>query len=85
MNQVSIGSDNGLAPIRRQAIILTYAGLLSTGTLPTNFTEILIKIQNFSFMKMHMKISSAKWRPFCLSLNELTWINLVSQNNVSTK
>ena len=23
--------------------------------------------------KMHLKISSAKWRPFCLSLNVLTW------------
>ena len=30
-----------------------------------NFSEILIKIQNFSFTKMHLKISSAKWRPFC--------------------
>ena len=29
MNQVSIGSDNGLPPIRRQAIISTNAGLLS--------------------------------------------------------
>ena len=27
--------------------------------------EILIKIQNFSFTKMHLKISYAKWRPFC--------------------
>ena len=24
-----------------------------------------IKIHNFSFAKMHLKISSAKWRPFC--------------------
>ena len=31
----------------------------------TNFGEILITIQNFSFMKMHLKISSAKWPPFC--------------------
>ena len=29
VNQVSIGSDNGLAPIRRQDIIWTSAGLLS--------------------------------------------------------
>ena len=39
---VSIGSDNGLALIRRQAIIYTNAGLLSTGPLETNFSEILI-------------------------------------------
>ena len=44
MNQVSIGSDNGLSPIRRQAIIWTNAGLLSIGPLETNFSEILIKI-----------------------------------------
>ena len=35
-----------------QAIIETNAGLLSIGPLGTNFSEILIKIQNFSFMKM---------------------------------
>ena len=36
-----------------------------------NFSDILIKIQNFSFMKMHMKLSSAKWRPFCSGGDEL--------------
>ena len=30
-----------------------------------NFSEILIKIQNIPFTKMHLKISSAKWRSFC--------------------
>ena len=30
------------------------------------------KIQNFSFMKMHPKASSAKWRPFCPGGDELT-------------
>ena len=32
VNMVSIGSDNGLSPIRHQAIIKTNAGLLSIGT-----------------------------------------------------
>ena len=72
MNQVSIGSDNGLLPIQHQAIILTNAGLLSIRPLGTNFSEILITIQNFSFMKMHLKISSVKWRPFCPEGYELT-------------
>ena len=31
----------------------------------TNFSEILIKIQNFSFTKIHLKMPSAKWCPFC--------------------
>ena len=62
VNRVNTGSDNGLAPIRRQAIIWTNAGLLSIGPSGTNISEILIKIQNFSFKKMHLKILSAKMR-----------------------
>ena len=61
-----IGSDNGLAPSRRQAIIWTNAGILLIEPLGTNFSEILILIQIFSFKKMRLKMSSAKWRPFCL-------------------
>ena len=68
-----IGSDNGLSPPgRRQAIIWTNAGRLLIGPLGTNFSEILIGIQTFSFKKMHLKISPAKWRPFCLGLTVLT-------------
>ena len=66
-----IGSDNGLSPGRRQAIIWTNAGILLTGHLGAKFSEILIKIYTFSFKKMHMKMSSGKWRPFCLGLNVL--------------
>ena len=66
-----IGSDNGLSPGRRQAIIWTNAGILLNGPLGTNFIQILIGIQTFSFKKMHLKMSSAKWRPFCLGLNVL--------------
>ena len=67
-----IGSDNGLSPGRRQAIIWTNAAILLIGPLGTNFIEILIGIQTFSLKKMHLKMSSAKWRPFCLGLNVLT-------------
>ena len=66
-----IGSDNGLSPGRRQAIIWTNAGILLIRPLGTNFNEIFIKIQIFSFKKMHLKMSAAKWRPFCLGLNVL--------------
>ena len=69
-----IGSDNGLSPGRRQAIIWTNAGILLIGPLGTNFIDILIGIQTFSFKKMHLKMSSAKWRPFCLGLNVLNQI-----------
>ena len=41
----------------------------------TNCSEILCKINTFSLTKMLLKMSSAKWRPFCLGLNVLmsTW------------
>ena len=66
-----IGSDNGLSPDRRQAILWTSAGTLLIGPLRTNFSVILIEILIFSFKKMRLKVSSAKRRPFCLSLNVL--------------
>ena len=60
----TIGSDNGLSPGRRQAIIWTNAGMLLIGPLGTNFCEILIKIW---LKKMHVKMSSGNWWPFCQS------------------
>ena len=67
-----IGSENGLSPCRRQAIIWTYAGILLIRPLGTNFSEILIGIQTFSLKKMRLKLSSGKWWPFCLGHNVLT-------------
>ena len=61
-----IGSDNGLSPGWRQAIIWTNAGILLTRTLETNFSEILSKIRALSFKKMELKMSSAKW-PQCVN------------------
>ena len=66
-----IGSDNGLLPGRRQAIIWINAGILLIRTLGTNFSEILSEIHAFSFKKMHLKMSSGKRRPSCLGLNML--------------
>ena len=72
------GSDNGLSPGRRQAIIWTNAGILLIGPLGTNFSENSIEILTFSFTKMRLKESSAKWRPFCLGLNVLKVFMLAS-------
>ena len=66
-----IGSDNGLSPGRRQAIFWNNTGLLLIQPLGTNVSEISIGIQTFSFKKMHLNMSSAKWRQFCLGLNVL--------------
>ena len=41
-NLAIIGSENGLAPGRRQAIICTNAGILSIRPIGNNFYEILI-------------------------------------------
>ena len=67
-----IVSDNGLSLRRRQAIIWTNAGILLIGPLGINFSEILIEVHTFSFKKMHLKPSSAKWQPLNLGLNVLT-------------
>ena len=66
-----IGSDNGLSPERHQAIIWTNGGILLIWPLGTNFSEISIDIHTFSFKKIHFKMSSGKWQPFCLGLNVL--------------
>ena len=71
-----IASDNGLSPGRRQAIIWNNAGILSIELLGTNFSEILFEILTFSFKKMRLKVLSAKWRPFCLGLNVLTFATI---------
>ena len=69
-DRVSIGSDNGLSPIRRQAIAWTNAGLLSIRLLGTNISEILIGI--LSLKKMHLKWSSAKMAAI---LSRERWVN----------
>ena len=56
---------------RRQAIICNNAGILLIRNVGTNFREILSEIHTFSLKKMHLKISSAKSRPFCLGLDVL--------------
>ena len=76
-----IGSDNGLLPGScgwRQAIIWINAGILLIGPLGTIFCEILIKIHIFSLKKMHLKMLSVKWQPFCLGTNVLlyNWYSL---------
>ena len=56
----TIGSDNGLSPGWRQAIIQTNAGILLIQNSGTNLIEILVKILPFSFKKIHLNMLSAK-------------------------
>ena len=71
-NLTIIGSDNGLSPGRRQAITWTNVGIFLIGPIGTNFSEMSIEIHTFSFKKIHLNMSSGKWRPFCLGFNVLT-------------
>ena len=59
---IIIGSDNGLLPGQRQAFIWTNG---------TKFNDILIEIHAFSFKKVHFKMPSGKWQPFCVGFNVL--------------
>ena len=65
-----IGSDNGLSPGRRQAIIRTNDGMLLFGPLRTNFSKILSKIHIFSlknaFENIVCEMASIFTRPQCV-------------------
>ena len=57
---IIIGSDSGLSLGQRQAIIWTNAGILLIGPLGTNFSQILIGIQPFSFNHFQCVINALR-------------------------
>ena len=76
-----IGQTDGVKPIYPPTTSLCGGyndGILLIGPMGTNFSEILIGILTFSFKKIHLKVSSAKWQPFCLGLNMLRESNMDS-------
>ena len=83
----TIGSDNGLSPGLHKAIIWTNAGILLIGPLRTNFSEILIQIDTFSFKKMHFvvwKMAAILSWPQCVDKNDLGPIFLTRISWIST-
>ena len=49
-------------------------------------SEILIEIYTFPFKKMHLKMSSGKWRPSCLGLNVLIhWTHVADKCDVEVR
>ena len=58
-----IDSGNGLSPGKAQSIATTNDDALSVGYLRRNFTEIWVKIYQFSYNTMNFKMSSANCRP----------------------
>ena len=81
-NLTTIGSDNGLSPGRRQAITWANVGILLIGPIGTNFNKMLFEIHTFSFKKIHLKLSSGKWQPFCLGLNMLRLVSKPSSEKI---
>ena len=80
-NLTIVGSDNGLSPGQHQAVIWTNDRILLNRTFRIDFSEILNKIQAFSFKNMNLNMSSVKWWQFSLGLNVLTpcmqcWVGL---------
>ena len=67
-----IGSDNSLLPGRCQAITWTNAGIVLIRSLGTKLRESWGENYIFSLKKMHLKMSSGNWWPFCLGLNVLS-------------
>ena len=63
---------NGIDPV-----IFNTFGFWNLGT---TFSEILIKTQPFSYKKIHFKILSAKWLPFCLGLNVLPYVMMPNKH-----
>ena len=73
---ITIGSDNGLSPSRRQAIIWTNAGMLLIGPLGTNFGVFLIGIQILHWRKCisKWKLAFILFRPQCVNLEDILYL-----------
>ena len=69
-----MGLDNGLLPVGYHAITWHSASLLFIVLLGTNYSEILIKTLQFSYKKINLKMSSAKWPALLLDHNILMLI-----------
>ena len=72
---ITNGSDNGLSPGRHQARICTNSGSNVNRTLRNKLQWNFDRIHTFSFKKMHLKMSSGKWRPFCVGFSALKYIS----------
>ena len=74
-NQAIIGSDNGLSPALRQAIIWTNDNIiLQIRPLGTNFSAI--EIQIFSLKKIHSKMAAILSQLYCVK-NLHAWYYLI--------
>ena len=69
---IIIGSDNGLSPDRRQAIIWTNAGLMSIGPMRTYFSEnTTIFIEEIARENVVREMASILSQPQCVKGDEV--------------
>ena len=76
VQHTNITSDNGLVPVRCQAIIWTNAAIFSIRPQVTYISEIICTIKKYSFMEIHLKMASAKLaailsRPQCVKADRI--------------
>ena len=64
VEEIIIGSSNGLVPVRHQAIISGNVDFVSIGLFGDIF-QGNVKNQNFLVKQMRLKMASGKWWPFC--------------------
>ena len=80
-NLTIIGSDNGLSPGQRQAIIWNNAGILLIGPSGTNISGILIKIHTFPFKKKVLcKLAAILSWPQCVKYDKENYTGMVKIN-----
>ena len=72
VNRVSIGSDYGLSPFRRQTIIYANAGLLSIGPFGTNHSDIFN--QNTKLFVHKYESEKIVWEMAAI-LSKSRWLN----------
>ena len=72
VNKTIIDSYYGSLPVCCQDIILTNAELSLIRTFGTNLSEIWSRIKYFLYNEINLEMWSAKWEPFCLSLDVFT-------------
>ena len=80
---IGFSFDNVKSSTRYQSFTRINDDLLLVGPSETIFNDSKSIMRHISLWKMHLKIPSSKWRPFCLGFNLLTHLPLVPHICVS--
>ena len=92
-NLIIIGSDNGMAPDRRQSIIRTNAGILLIGPVGTNFSESLaatMQLYEWFSPSVRPSVCPSVWHTFLTMFassyhHEISWVITNDRSGVHEK